>query len=150
MAKNEPDDGASHGSSVADLGVAVAEVSADELKDGNVKSIRHMPGLEFGIAAWNACWYRNDWFRRSYCNSPTFSDMRGGNQLMSLVRKCETRPIRTYLTVGTAESAYSFGDSFFVTEDAAEALRNRGGGCELPCVKRGEMKFWYNGCRKGP
>jgi len=79
-----------------------------------------------GIAAWNACWYRNDWFRRCYCNSPTFSNMRGGNQLMPLVRKCETRPIRAYLTAGTFEPDYFFGDSYFVAEDAVGALRFAG------------------------
>ena len=79
-----------------------------------------------GIAAWNACWYRNDWFRRCYCNSPTFSNMRGGNQLMPLVRKCETRPIRAYMTAGTDEPDYFFGDSYFVAEDAVGALRFAG------------------------
>jgi len=79
-----------------------------------------------GIAAWNACWFRNDYFRRSYCNSPTFSNMRGGNQLMPLVRKCEARPISTYVTCGTDEPDYFFGDSYFVAEDAASALRFAG------------------------
>ena len=79
-----------------------------------------------GIAAWNACWFRNDWFRRSYCNSPTFSNIRGGSQLMPLVRKCETRPIRTYVTCGTDEPDYFFGDSYLVAEDAVSALRFAG------------------------
>ena len=79
-----------------------------------------------GIAAWNACWFRNDYFRRCYCNSPTFSNIRGGNQLMPLVRKCETRPIRAYLTCGTDEPDYFFGDSYLVAEDAVSALRFAG------------------------
>ena len=79
-----------------------------------------------GIAAWNACWFRNDWFRRCYCNSPTFSNMRAGTQLMALVRKCETRPIRVYLTCGTDEPDYFFGDSYFVAADAVGALRFAG------------------------
>ena len=79
-----------------------------------------------GIAAWNACWFRNDWFRRCYCNSPTFSNMRGGNQLMPLARKCETRPIRACLTCGTDEPDYFFGDSYLVAEDAVSALRFAG------------------------
>lgn len=79
-----------------------------------------------GIAAWNACWFRNDWFRRAYCNSPTFSNMRGGDQLLSLVRKCETRPIRAYVTCGTDEPDYFFGDSYLAAENAVSALRFAG------------------------
>ncbi len=79
-----------------------------------------------GIAAWNACWYRNDFFRRCYCNSPTFSNIRQGVQLMPLVRKCETRPIRVWLSAGTDEPDYHFGDSYFVAADAAGALRFAG------------------------
>jgi len=79
-----------------------------------------------GIAAWNACWFRNDRFRRAYCNSPTFSNMRGGTSLMAQARKCETRPIRAFLTCGTFEPDYFFGDSYFVAEDAVSALRFAG------------------------
>ncbi len=79
-----------------------------------------------GIAAWNACWYRNDYFRRCYLNSPTFSNMRQGNQLMPLVRKCEARPIRAWISVGTFEPDYFFGDSYFVAADAVGALRFAG------------------------
>jgi len=79
-----------------------------------------------GIAAFNACWYRNDYFRRCYCNSPTFSNIRGGNALMPLVRKSETRPIRVWISVGTDEPDYFFGDSYFVAADAAAALRFAG------------------------
>lgn len=64
-------------------------------------------GSSGGHAAFNACWYRNDRFRRCYCSSPTLSNMRAGNQTMALVRKCETRPIRAYLTSGTVEPDYS-------------------------------------------
>ena len=79
-----------------------------------------------GIAAWNACWYRNDYFRRGYLNSPTFSNIRQGNQLMPLVRKCEARPIRAWVSAGTDEPDYFFGDSYFVAEDAVGALRFAG------------------------
>lgn len=79
-----------------------------------------------GIAAFNACWYRNDYFRRCYLSSPTFSNIRCGHTLMPLVRKCEARPIRIWMTVGTNEPDYYFGDSYLVAEDAASALRFAG------------------------
>jgi len=79
-----------------------------------------------GFAAFNACWYRNDGFRRAYCNSPTFSNIRGGNHLLPLVRKSEGRPIRVYVTAGTDEPDYYFGDSYLAAEDAVSALRYAG------------------------
>ena len=79
-----------------------------------------------GIAAWNACWFRNDFFRRTYLNSPTFSNMRGGPALMQLVRKCEPRPIRVWVSAGTFEPDYFFGDSYLVACDAVGALRYAG------------------------
>ncbi|MBR6058985.1 MAG: hypothetical protein IKP58_12540 [Victivallales bacterium] len=40
-----------------------------------------------GICSWNACWERNDYFRRCLINSPTFSSFRGGEELLAYMRK---------------------------------------------------------------
>ncbi|MBQ6087777.1 MAG: hypothetical protein IJK96_06950 [Bacteroidales bacterium] len=79
-----------------------------------------------GLMAWNALWYRNDYFRRGFLSSPTFSSIRGGEEIMTLVRKTEPKPIRAYITVGTVEPDYYFGDSFLVASDAASALKYAG------------------------
>jgi CubicO group peptidase (beta-lactamase class C family) len=79
-----------------------------------------------GIAAFNACWFRNDRFRRCFCNSPTFSNVRAGNTLMPIVRKCETRPIRVWVSTGTHEPDYYFGDSYFAAMESVAALRFAG------------------------
>ena len=83
-------------------------------------------GSSGGLAAWNAAWFRNDFFHRTYLSSPTFSAMRGGEEPMTIVRKCETRPLRIYMTVGTVEPDYYFGDSFLVALNAASAFRHAG------------------------
>lgn len=75
-----------------------------------------------GCAAWNALWYRNDFFHRGYLASPTFSSMRGAEEHTVLVRKMEPRPIRVYITGGTNEPDYFFGDSFYAQSNAASAL----------------------------
>ncbi len=79
-------------------------------------------GSSGGMAAWNAAWYRNDYFRRAFISSPTFSAMRGGEELMVLLRKTETRPIRVFMTVGTNEPDYFFGSSFYAACNAAKAF----------------------------
>lgn len=79
-----------------------------------------------GMCAWNAAWYRNDYFRRVFLSSPTFSAMRGGEETMVLVRKTEARPIRIYMTAGTREPDYFFGSSFYAACNAAKAFEFAG------------------------
>ena len=83
-------------------------------------------GSSGGMAAWNAVWFRNDFFRRAFLSSPTFSAMRGGEEPMVLVRKTEPRPIRLYLTSGTEEPDYFFGSSLYAALNAASALEFAG------------------------
>ncbi len=79
-------------------------------------------GSSGGISAWNACWERNDWFRRCCICSPTFCSFRGGDQLPVLIRKYETKPIRCYMTVGTQDMRNSAGDWFLEAHTAARAM----------------------------
>lgn len=75
-----------------------------------------------GLLAWNALWFRNDYFHRGNLTSPTFSAIRGGEEAMVTVRKTEPRPIRVFITCGTNEPDYFFGDSFYAACNAADAL----------------------------
>lgn len=79
-----------------------------------------------GALAWYGLWYRNDYFRRGFLCSPTFSAMRGGEEPMVLARKTEPRPIRVFITSGTNEPDYFFGDSFVAAYNAASALKYAG------------------------
>ena len=79
-----------------------------------------------GMAAWNAVWYRNDFFRRVFLSSPTFSAIAGGEEPMVVLRKCETRPMRVYITAGTQEPDYYFGDSYYAAMNAIGALKFAG------------------------
>ena len=106
-------------------------------------------GSSGGLAAWNAAWFRNDFFHRTYLSSPTFSAMRGGEEPMTIVRKCETRPLRIYMTVGTVEPDYYFGDSFLVALNAASAFRHAGYDCRFEvfeheghCARREDPDLW--------
>ncbi len=79
-----------------------------------------------GIAAWNACWERNDFFRRCYANSPTFSCFRGGDAFPFLIRKYETKPVRVFMTCGTDDMRNSAGDWHLEGLSAREALEYAG------------------------
>ena len=79
-----------------------------------------------GICSWNACWERNDYFRRCLINSPTFSSFRGGEELLAYMRKYETKPIRCYMTVGTNDMRNSAGDWHLEALTAKEAMEYGG------------------------
>ena len=79
-----------------------------------------------GICAWNACWERNDFFRRCLINSPTFSSFRGGEELLAYMRKYETKPIRCYMTAGTDDMRNSAGDWHLEALTAKEAMEYGG------------------------
>jgi len=110
----------------------VEELIPQALKSVDI-TIDPSPDLHFitggssgGLAAWNAVWFRNDFFRRAFLSSPTFSAMRGGEEAMILVRKTETKPIRLYITVGTEEPDYFFGSSLYAAQNAAQAFEFAG------------------------
>lgn len=65
-----------------------------------------------GISAWDIAWYRNDYFRRCFISSPTFSSICGGELPMYLVRVTEPRPIRVYEIYGRHEPNIYAGDSY--------------------------------------
>ena len=79
-----------------------------------------------GICAWNACWERNDFFRRCLINSPTFSSFRGGDSMTVLMRKYEPRLIRCFMTVGTDDMENSSGNWYLEALSADAAMRYAG------------------------
>ena len=71
-------------------------------------------GSSGGCCAWNAVWYRNDFFRRAFLSSPSMLAMGGMDEYLALIRKTEPRPIRCYMTLGENEPDDYFGSSYAV------------------------------------
>ena len=69
-------------------------------------------GSSGGISAWNGVWFRNDYFRRAYLSSPTFSAMARGNIAPVQMRLFETKPIRVYIDWSEDEPDDYFGSSY--------------------------------------
>lgn len=113
---------------IADAGVAVSTDPDKHFVMGRSSG---------GHLAWNALWYRNDFFHRGFLSSPTFSAMRGGEESMVLARKTEPRPIQVFITSGTVEPDYYFGDSFYAACNAADALKYAGYDVEFELYPKG-------------
>ncbi len=80
-------------------------------------------GSSGGVSAWNMAWHRPDYFKRVYMSSPSFLSMARGDELVSLIRKCETKPIRVYVDYSENEPDDYFGSSFCAAEASVRALR---------------------------
>ena len=79
-----------------------------------------------GICAFNAAWERPDAFRRVISTIGTFVGLRGGNQLATLVRKSEPKPLRVYLQDGNRDLNIYAGDWWVANQDMLSALTYAG------------------------
>lgn len=121
-------------------------------------------GSSGGISAWNAAWFRNDMFRRVYMSSPSFLSMGKGDELLNLMRKMETKPIRVFVDYSENEPDEYFGSSYCAAEACIRALQFAGydmmseyhpgeGHCSRVndpehALKR--MRFLWNGWKDAP
>lgn len=83
-------------------------------------------GSSGGISSWNIAWHRTDHFKRVYMSSPSFLEMGKGQELVTLIRKYETKPIRVFTEYSENEPDDYFGSSFCVAKAAEAALRFAG------------------------
>ncbi|MCA9194341.1 MAG: gluconolactonase [Planctomycetales bacterium] len=79
-----------------------------------------------GICAFNAAWERPDQFRRILSTIGTYVGLRGGNQVASLVRKTEPKPLRIFLQDGSRDLDLYPGDWWIANQDMLSALEFAG------------------------
>ena len=75
-----------------------------------------------GICAFVAAWNRPDAFRRVYSMIGTFVGLRGGDELASLVRKTEPKPLRVFLQDGDQDLNIYGGDWWMANQTLNRAL----------------------------
>ncbi len=105
-----------------------------------------------GICAFNAAWSRPDCFRRVWCTVGTFVGLRGGDELHSLVRKTEAKPLRIFLHDGSNDLNIYAGDWWMANQQMQRALEWMG--YEQTHVwddaghgRAGEMKYFSDAMR---
>ena len=76
--------------------------------DGNSRAI--MGGSSGAICAFNAAWERPDVFSRVFSIVGSYTPMRGGDTLASLIRVTEPKPLRVFLESGARDFKMFCGD----------------------------------------
>lgn len=79
-----------------------------------------------GIAAFNAAWSRPDAFHRVMSFIGSFTNLRGGEVLSSLIRKTEPKPLRVFLQDGRNDQNAYAGNWFIGNQDIFSALEYAG------------------------
>jgi enterochelin esterase-like enzyme/sugar lactone lactonase YvrE len=79
-----------------------------------------------GIAAFNAAWNRPDVFRRVASFVGSYTNLRGGDGLASLIRKTEPKPLRVFLQDGSKDQDIYAGSWFLANQELYSALQYAG------------------------
>ena len=79
-----------------------------------------------GIAAFNAAWQRPDQFHRVISFIGSFTNLRGGDQLATLIRKTEPKPLRVFLQDGSADQNIYAGNWYLGNQQIYSALQYAG------------------------
>ena len=83
-------------------------------------------GSSGGIAAFAAAWERPDTFSRVVSFIGSFTNLRGGHDYASLIRKTEAKPIRVFLQDGSNDLDIYSGSWFIGNQDMDKALSYAG------------------------
>jgi gluconolactonase len=79
-----------------------------------------------GIAAFNVAWNRPDAFHRVMTFIGSFTNLRGGEALATLIRKTEPKPLRVFMQDGRADNNSYAGNWFIGNQDIFSALEFSG------------------------
>jgi gluconolactonase len=79
-----------------------------------------------GIAAFNAAWNRPDAFRRVVSFIGSYTNLRGGDRLASLIRKTEPKPLRVFVQDGSNDQNIYSGNWFLANQEISSALEYAG------------------------
>ena len=79
-----------------------------------------------GICAFNAAWERPDYFSKVMSHFGSFTDIRGGHNYPSLIRKTDKKDIKVYLQDGSNDLDNEFGNWWLANQQMAAALKYKG------------------------
>ena len=78
-----------------------------------------------GHCAFNAAWERPDVFSKVVTHCGSYTNIRGGHNISSMIRRAERKPLRVFLQTGTHDLNVIFGSWPIANQDVAAALAYR-------------------------
>lgn len=98
-------------------------VALKDLKVSTDPNDRGICGSSSGaIAAFNVAWFRPDSFRRVYSTIGTYVGLRGGDEIVTLLRKTEPKPLRVFLQDGSDDNNIYCGDWWMANQAMERAF----------------------------
>ena len=98
--------------------------SKHNLKVSSNPDDRAISGASSGaICAFTVAWHRPDSFRRILSAIGTYTDLRGGGDYPTLIRKTNPKPLRIFLEDGSNDLNNSFGNWFLANQTMLSALQ---------------------------
>jgi predicted peptidase len=79
-----------------------------------------------GICAFTAAWEHPEWFRKVLSHVGSFTNIRGGHNCETLIRKTEKRPLRVFLQAGENDLDNEHGNWWLANQQMQRALQFRG------------------------
>ncbi|MEJ7607656.1 MAG: alpha/beta hydrolase-fold protein, partial [Bryobacteraceae bacterium] len=108
----------------------ISEILPEVSKSYNLSTDPNHRGLcgssSGGIAAFAAAWHRPDAFRRVLSFIGSYTNLRGGHNFASLVRKTEPKPLRIFLQDGKNDNNIYSGSWFVANTDLSSSLEYAG------------------------
>lgn len=96
----------------------------------NEPKLRAICGLSSGgICAFTAAWERPDYFSKVMSHFGSFTNIRGGHNYPSIIRKSEQNDIKVYLQDGCNDLDNEFGNWWLANQQMAAALIYKG--CDI-------------------
>ncbi len=79
-----------------------------------------------GIAAFTVAWEHPEWFHRVVSFIGSFTNLRGGDQYINLIRKAEPLPLRVFLQDGSNDQDIYAGSWYLANQSMAKSLAYAG------------------------
>ncbi|HZY79704.1 MAG TPA: alpha/beta hydrolase-fold protein [Cyclobacteriaceae bacterium] len=108
----------------------INEVIADLKTKYNISAdpkMHGIAGLSSGaICAFTAAWFRPDYFHKVLSHIGSYTDIRGGHQYPTLIRKSSKKDIKIFLQDGNRDLNNEYGDWWLANLQMESSLKYRG------------------------
>lgn len=108
----------------------ITEIIPEVKKKYNISDDPRMHGIagasSGGICAFTAAWFRPDYFHKVLSHIGSYTDIRGGHQYPTMIRKNSKKDIKVFLQDGNRDLNNDYGDWYLGNLQMESSLKYRG------------------------